>query len=468
MPQPLPLPARSRASGPSRLPHRMRIQLRESQLLGALGLLGLFLQAVVIGLASGLVIGIFRIAYTELNSISVSRFSGWLSQGWSGFFCIAGAMVLLCGFSCLLVRMEPMIAGSGIPQVELAQAGRYPPMVWHRVLASKFLATLISLTAGLSVGRQGPSIQMGAAVGIGVGTLLHGTKAQSMHRYLSAGAVSGMTAAFSSPLTGVLFAIEDMRIVFDWRMLAFLGTASATAWLTVTHVLGLPLVFPFLQTDSLQPFQWWLVIPLAVLAGLMGAGYCKSMLAAISWEDSLNWHGNWARLAIPFAAACFLMYAYPNVIVGFGPSVETLEQAGLPFASLLLLLVIKVAFSCLCFASGIAGGILIPILSIGALAGSCASLILESLGVLAPTQCGTVLLLVMASFFTGVVRSPLSAATLMVETTGAWGCTPLLLIAVFIANFAARLTGTPPIYSQLQNRFETMVKAWSTQRTPHP
>ena len=446
----------------------MRIQLRESQLLGALGIFGLLLQAAAIGVGSGLVIGIFRIAYTELNSISVSRLAGWLGQGWGGLFWIAGSLSVLCALSCILLRIEPMIGGSGIPQVELAQAGRYPPMVWHRVLSAKFLATLISLTAGLSVGRQGPSIQMGAAVGIGIGTALHGSKAQTMHRYLSAGAVSGMTAAFSSPITGVLFAAEDMRIVLDWRMLAFLGTASFAAWLTVTYVLGLPIVFPFLCTAPLQPSQWWVLIPLPAFAGLLGAWYCKSMLKAIAWEDSLRWPRGWMRLAIPFAVAGILFYAYPDIIVGLGPSFEDLERTSLSFSSLLVLLAVKIAFSCLCFASGIAGGILIPILTIGAIAGSCASIVLEFAGILGQEQSGTVLMLVMACFFTGVVRSPLSATALLLETTGAWGCAPIVLVSVLAANFAARLTGIPPIYSQLQHRFEKLARANQANRNLSP
>lgn len=429
-----------------------RRQLREAQMLGAAGLAGAMLQAVAIGLFSGMVIGVFRIAYTALAEISVGRTAGWLERGPEGALCIAAGLAFLFLASVALLRIEPMITGSGIPQVELAQAGKFPPMVWHRLLAAKFLATLASLTAGLSVGRQGPSIQMGAAVGVGVGTLLHGRHAQEMHRYLSAGAVSGMSAAFSSPVAGVLFAIEDMRVVVGPLMLAFLSVASLTAWASVTVVLGLPIVMPFATLEPLAAPQHWTVLPAAFLMGLLGALYCRMFVGTTLWEDRCRLLRGWPRIAVPFACAGALLFLFPTVIVGFGPEPVELELTAIPARTLFFLLAVKICFSTVCFASGVSGGILIPILMTGAIAGSLCAGAATGLGAVSEAQYGTVMLVCMAGFFSAVVRTPLTAAALLIEITGAWASIPAAVAAAFISSWAAGLTGTRPIYESMRRR----------------
>ena len=445
------------------IPARLRKQLQEAQSLGAQGLSGALRQAVSIGLISGLVIGVFRIAYEALEALSVERTAGWLASGTEGLAQLAAGLAFLWLVSCVLLRIEPMISGSGIPQVELAQSGLYPPMVWHRLLAAKFLATLASLTAGLSVGRQGPSIQMGAAVGVGVGTLLHGRHAQEMHRYLSAGAVAGMSAAFSSPLAGLLFAIEDMRVVVGPLMLAFLGVASLTAWACVTFMLGLPSVMPFDMLSPLSLTQHIAVIPLALLMGLLGAFYCQAFVRTTLWEDRCRWLKGPRRIAVPFIAAGFLLAVYPNVIVGFAPDPLDLELTKIAAPALLLLLAVKIAFSTICFASGVAGGILIPILMVGATAGTlCAGAMLDP-GFASPSQYGTLMSVCMAGFFAAVVRTPLTAAALLLEITGAWASAPAIIASSLIASWTASKTGTRPIYESMRAR----ILEGSASKAPH-
>lgn len=447
----------------SAIPARLRRQLQEAQSLGALGLAGALLQAVSIGLISGLVIGIFRIAYQALEALSVEQTAGWLTSGPGGLALVAAGLAFLWLVSCVLLRIEPMISGSGIPQVELAQSGLYPPMVWHRLLAAKFLATLASLTAGLSVGRQGPSIQMGAAVGVGVGTLLHGKHAQEMHRYLSAGAVAGMSAAFSSPLAGLLFAIEDMRVVVGPLMLVFLGVASLTAWACVTFLLGLPEVMPFDMLAPLTPFQHAAVVPLALLMGLLGAFYCQAFVRTTLWEDRCQWLKGGRRVAVPFIAAGILLVIYPDVIVGFAPDPLDLELTKIAAPALLLLLAVKIAFSTVCFASGVAGGILIPILMVGATAGTLCAGAMLSPGLASASQYGTLMSVCMAGFFAAVVRTPLTAAALLLEITGAWTSAPAIIASALIASWTASRTGTRPIYESMRAR----ILAGSAPKHPH-
>ena len=127
----------------------------------------LLLEALATGLISGFIIGVFRMAYNFVNATLVREFR--LHVGTPEGMVLTGGAILLCAvIAWLMVRHEPLISGSGIPHVELVLRGKMP-MPWRRILWTKFIGTLASLSGGLSVGREGPCIQMGAAVGCGVG-----------------------------------------------------------------------------------------------------------------------------------------------------------------------------------------------------------------------------------------------------------------------------------------------------------
>ena len=155
----------------------------------------LLLEALATGLISGFIIGVFRMAYNFVNATLVREFR--LHVGTPEGMILTGGAILLCAvIAWLMVRHEPLISGSGIPHVELVLRGKMP-MPWRRILWTKFIGTLASLSGGLSVGREGPCIQMGAAVGCGVGRLWHDTKIRP--RFLAGGSTAGMTAAFGAP-----------------------------------------------------------------------------------------------------------------------------------------------------------------------------------------------------------------------------------------------------------------------------
>lgn len=188
--------------------------LRDLQALRALGVWRLTFQALITGGVTGAVIGLFRLAFTVINEGVVDYVHAHNLSDPQVAVGIFAALAVLAALAWLLLRLEPLTSGSGIPQVELMVAGQMR-MNWFRVLWTKFAATLISLTGGLSVGREGPCIQMGAAVGSGVGHFWHDEKAQSMPRYLVGGSVAGLTAAFGAPVAGLCFAFEEMKTVLS-------------------------------------------------------------------------------------------------------------------------------------------------------------------------------------------------------------------------------------------------------------
>ena len=441
--------------------------------LGGMGVVRLVLQAMLTGAVAGFVIGAFRLAYTWLNgtfsahvSQKIAPFSN-VPAPWYAFVALFAALTALGLAGWWLLRRVPLISGSGIPQVELVLAGRLPAFSWWRVLSAKFVATLISLTGWLSVGREGPCIQMGACVGAGVGRLWHRERAEMSARSLIGGCVAGMTAAFGAPMAGMAFAFEEMRTPLSPPLVLFCAVAAVSAELVVGQVLQLGLVFPFANLAPAAMWDMLLLVPVCGLAmGLFGAGYNALLLGLTRLGDRIFPKSPWAqalRVLLAFWLAGALVCLYPAVIVGLGPGI--VDQAGLalswPLLALLLLLACKVLFSCLSFASTVAGGLLMPMLGVGALCGAClhsglASLLANSgSAILSLPAPGLTLTLCMAALFAATVRAPLTGAALLLEMTGAWHdplLIPLVVVTAYVAALTANACKSDPVYESLKRR----------------
>ncbi|MBQ9406299.1 MAG: chloride channel protein [Desulfovibrio sp.] len=425
--------------------------LRDVDALRKLGVWRVLAQALVTGGVVGAVIGLFRAAYDALCAFSLRALLAHDMHEPLAIFGLFGALFLLAMMSLLLLRREPLISGSGIPQVELMVHG-HMRMRWLRVLLCKFTGTLISLTGGLSVGREGPSIMMGAAVGSGVGRFWHRKNADDLPRFLVGGSVAGMTAAFGAPLAGMFFAFEEMKTLLSAPMFLFTGACALAAWFVVDCLLGFGLVFPFAAQPFLHWQQFWLPLVAGVCMGILGCLYNETLMRLTLWEDRCPALPQPLRVLLPFMLTGCLVYAYPQVLPGIGIATLHLESLPLPLTSLLTLLAVKLLFSCLSFASGVSGGILMPLLHMGALGGACLASACTLLHVLDPDQTGTMLTLCMAGMFAAAVRAPLTATALLLEMTGAFHNAPAVLLTAYVAVFTANVMGSQPIYDSLRTR----------------
>lgn len=431
--------------------------LQEIQNLRNEGVFWLVIQAAFVGSGSGAVIGLFRLLY-DMGTANIVQFFQNESLSLSMAPAIFGVLVLLAVAVSWLLRREPLISGSGIPQMELALAGQIP-FPWFRVVVCKFVGTLLSLSGGLSVGREGPCIQMGAAVGCGFGQLfsnLSGTKKDKAPRFLIGGSVAGLTAAFGAPFAGMLFAFEEMKVIVTVPLLLFTGVAAASAWFVVHVLFGFGLVFPLAEIPSLDWLQLWLVLPLGLGTGLFGAAYNAGLLGVTHLHDRQTLIPTFLKPLFPFLLAGLLLYVYPQVLAGVGLS--TADLAGLtpygplPLAALLLLLLVKVSFSILSFASGVPGGLLMPMLAIGSMVGVLSGTLFVDAQFAQSAQLPACLVLGMAGLFAGTVRAPLTGTALVAEMSGAFQCLPEMFLVAVIAALVANFLGSPPVYVSLKDR----------------
>ena len=431
--------------------------LREMQALRNESVLRLVVQAAFVGGCTGGVIGVFRWLYDHGNAWIVSTLRHGADDLATALI-VFGTLILLALIVGQMVRKEPLISGSGIPQTELALAGQLP-YPGFRIVASKFVGTLLSLSGGLSVGREGPSIQMGAAVGCGFGRIfqkLTGEDPGHAPRFLIAGSVAGLAAAFGAPFAGMLFAFEEVKTIVTVPLLLFTGVASFSAWFVITILFGFGLVFPFSSIPSLDWGQMWLPVLFGVGTGLFSALYNTALLRVTEFHDHQKLVPAPLKPLLPFLLSGVLLYVYPQVLVGLGYSTADLggltPNGPLLLGSVALLLFVKIIFSILSFASGVPGGLLMPMLAIGSMVGAVGGTLLIGNGFSAEPQLPAYLVLGMAGLFSGTVRAPLTGTALVAEMSGAFQCLPEMTIVAFISTVVANGVGSPPVYDSLKRR----------------
>ena len=249
---------------------------------------------------------------------------------------------------------------------------------------------------------------MGAAVGCGFGRIfqkLTGEDPGHAPRFLIAGSVAGLAAAFGAPFAGMLFAFEEVKTIVTVPLLLFTGVASFSAWFVITILFGFGLVFPFSSIPSLDWGQMWLPVLFGVGTGLFSALYNTALLRVTEFHDHQKLVPAPLKPLLPFLLSGVLLYVYPQVLVGLGYSTADLggltPNGPLLLGSVALLLFVKIIFSILSFASGVPGGLLMPMLAIGSMVGAVGGTLLIGNGFSAEPQLPAYLVLGMAGLFSG-------------------------------------------------------------------
>lgn len=235
---------------------------------------------VVTGVLAGVIISCFRLALTGAASLRANLQSLVFAAGYTppaiALFC--GALLIAAALLAWLAKAEPQAAGSGIPQVKGAVLGVFK-LRWLRILLVKFAACAIAIGSGLSLGRAGPSIQMGAMAGQGVSRLL--ARPRIEERYLiSGGAAAGLAAVFNAPLAGVIFVLEEINHNFSGFLLFPVLSASVAATFTSRLILGRDTVFNFSGLPVLQYSDYWVILAAGIICGVLGALFNYGLLNA--------------------------------------------------------------------------------------------------------------------------------------------------------------------------------------------
>ncbi len=348
----------------------------------------------------------------------------------------------------------PGAQGSGIPQVIAAlhepDPQRVGALLTLRIAAGKVLLTLLGLASGASIGREGPTVQVGASIMYALGQWQRLPRPETIRIMVLAGGAAGVAAAFNTPLAGLVFGIEELSHALRVRTGSLTLTAVVVAGVTAILAAG-DYVYFGISHATLDVGPGWLAVALCGIAGgLLGGGFSSALLHLPRLFPALISQLAARRPAV-FAACCGLLIAAIGWASGgtsYGTGYEQAKllvegQPGLPQDFLIW----KLLATVVSYLSGIPGGIFAPSLSIGAGLGDWLSALVPQ----APAA--AVVLLGMVGYFAGVVQAPITAAVIVMEMTGNHALMVPLMATSLLAFLVSRLVCRRPLYSTLAKRF---------------
>jgi CIC family chloride channel protein len=350
----------------------------------------------------------------------------------------------------LVAAFAPETSGSGIPHLE-AVLHHLRPMRWMRVLAVKFAGGVTAIGSGLALGREGPTIQMGGAIGQAVSEWI-GCEPVERRTLVAAGAGAGLAAAFNAPLSGLVFVLEELQRDFAPAVFTAVLVASVVSDLVERLASGQLPIFHVAThaTPSLLTLPPALVLGLA--AGVLGVAFNRALLGSLDLFRRLRRWPPWLVGTVVGAAVGLVGWVDPEVLGGGDLLVVRTLEGGVALSALPRPFVERFALTMVSYGCGAPGGLFAPLLVLGSQLGLAVGLLTQHLGQPAIEDPIVFAVVGMAAYFTAIVRAPLTGIVLMIEMTGDYALVLPLLVACLAAYGVAELLGDLPIYEALLER----------------
>lgn len=415
--------------------------------------LRLLLEGLAVGLGAGISISVFRylLAGSEiLRPVIYHNLREAMADGqWQWLALYILSFIIIAYLLKLIVAREPMCTGSGIPQIKGILQGDMS-MRWFSVLWSKIIGGVLAIGAGMSLGREGPSVQIGACVGQGLSQTSRRTGFES-RILMTAGAGAGLAAAFNAPLAGVIFGLEEMQKTISPALLLTGITASITAATITEVVFGMSPVFSMGYLLPLPLNLFDVLVAAGIVIGLLGRLFNIALAYSLNTYSKLGLSGMKKPL-VPLTLAGILGFVLPDILGGGNLLVDSLVVTNYTIGFLCLLFVGKFLFTMICFGSGVPGGIFLPMLVLGAAGGAVLAKLLVLAGLLPAMYYADIIVFGMAAYFSSVVKSPVTGSILILEMTGSFQHMLALLVVSLTAYVISDLTGGRPVYDELLDR----------------
>ncbi len=407
-----------------------------------------FARAALIGALAGSCAVIFQVSldFAERDRIELmATLRAYPHWGWLILPVVAATLAALSGF--LTERFAPAASGSGIPHIRAVLA-RKRAIDWRKLLPVKFVGGILSLGAGLSLGREGPTVQMGAAIGAGVSDKMK-LDERSKRNLIASAAGAGLGAAFNAPLAGFIFVIEELQRELSPLTFVSALIASVTA-VAISRIFTGQLPSFHIHNYPLPPLT---ALPLfavmGLVAGYAGALFNKTLVSSVRASQKLNLKV-WQKAAIAGGITGLAGWWLPEALGGGHRIAESIlrgDYAHTDFVWFMLILLIgKFALTMLGYSSGVPGGVFAPLLVLGAiigqLFGQLSVVLFPSVGATPAAYA----VLGMAAMFTSIVRAPLTGIVLILEMTGNQEQLFPLILVCLISYLVAEQAHSTPIY----------------------
>ncbi len=409
-----------------------RLRIREDQIFLAL--------TIIIAIVAGLAAVLFTLAIQ-----GTQHFLFGLSPSWERLILTPALVSLVSGF--LLAKFFPEARGSGVPQTKAAfhlDEGRIRPIV----PLGKFITGVLCVGSGHSMGREGPSVQIGAGLAsiIGKWFALSPSRVRSL---VCVGATAALSAAFNTPVAAVLFALEEIIGDMNATMIGSTVVASVTAVIVERSILGDEVLFRVPAYRLAHPAELLAYAVLGIVGGLVSLVFCKGLLALRGFFLSLPARTAIFQPMIGGLAVGVVLVFVPQVM---GVGYEYVDQAlngGMLLTTLVLLCAVKLVATIISYASGNAGGIFAPSLFLGAMLGGVVGEFVHRIAPFPTGATGAYALVGMGVLFAGIIRAPMTSVFMIFELTQDYQILVPLMVANLLSFTISRRFQKEPIYHAL-------------------
>ena len=413
-------------------PAEQRIRIRENELFLAL--------TIVVGLLAGLGAVLFTVAIEQITH----RLFG-LAPSHARLFAVPPLVSIVTGL--LLAKVFPEARGSGVPQTDAAYhlSGGW---IAGRVPFGKFVTGVLCIGAGHSMGREGPSVQIGAGLASVAGRWLR-LPPSRVRDLVPVGAAGALAAAFNTPMAAVLFALEEIIGDMNAALLGSTVVASVAAVVVERSILGNEPLFHVPVYRLVHPAELIAYAALGIIGGIVSLAFCKGLLALRG-----------AFLRLPKQTTVF-QPAMGGLVIGamllgapaiMGVGYEYVDQAlngGLLLKTMVLLCALKLVATVVSYASGNAGGIFAPSLYMGAMAGGAVGLVVHRMAPFPTADPGAYALVGMGTLFAGIIRAPMTSVFMIFEITQDYQILVPLMVANLLSFTISRRFQAVPVYRAL-------------------
>ena len=403
----------------------------------------LLLLTLIIGALVGLVVAAFIYVTENLGA----RMYPDGSAAWRRVL-IPTAGALFTGY--LLSRFFTNARGSGIPQTKAALFLR-DGFISLRTVIGKFVCCSASLASGIALGREGPSVQVGAGIASVLGRRL-GLGPNRIRELIPVGSAAALAAAFNTPVAAVLFTLEEVMGDLHAPVLGSIVLGSATSWVTLHLLLGDEPLFHVPSYQLVSPIEFATYALLGIAGGLVSVAFVKLLLAIRKYFLALPKWSEWMQPAAGGLTVGLLGWFVPDVLgVGYSHVSEALNGQ-MTLEIMAVLVVLKVLATASCYGTGNAGGIFGPALFIGAMLGGAVGTVAHQILPDFTGGVGAYALVGMGALFAGIVRVPLTSVIMIFEMTRDYSIIVPLMIANLISFYISYRLQEEPIYEALQHQ----------------
>ena len=421
------------------------LQQREEQVFLALSLL--------IGALTGLAVVAFIVVTERLGM----RLYPVGSAAWRRVLIpVAGSLAM----GVLLYRYFPNARGSGVPQTKAALfAG--DGFISLRTVLGKFFCTATTLASGIPLGREGPSVQVGAGIGSVLGRWL-GLRPEKVKALIPVGAAAAIAAAFNTPMAAVLFSLEEVMGDMHAPILGSVVLASATSWAVLRLLLGNNPLFQVPQYTLVHPLELAIYALLGIAGGFLSVAFTKLLLGMRKYFLHLPRNTRWWHPVAGGVTVGLMGWLVPQVLgVGY-TYVGSALNGTMALKLMLLLVVLKLFGVTVSYASGNAGGIFGPSLFLGAMLGGAIGTVAHGLLPGYTATPGAYALVGMGALFAGIVRAPMTSVLMIFEMTRDYAVIVPLMIANLTSFFISSRFQKQPIYEALAHQDGIHLPSYST------